>query len=240
MRNAFDVVSRQGDDRWKSNPPFERRHLRAIELALRKAWDELHSDHVLAAKLSTSGEVEISHLLRDRLNQIRERETGGVPGYDCDTFYPSPLGGEMQTPQGKIRKPDIAFGLCGRLRPGVSSGLHDCIFVECKLIDQTKNARLYCKDGLQRFVTDAYAAWMREGMMLAYVRAEQVLPDTLEKATRQADMQVLLASNGQLKKCTLSKVDPRVYISIHDRDWSYPDGSGRPGPIEVRHLWLRV
>lgn len=230
MRNAFDVLSRQGDDRWKSNPPFERRHLRAIELALRKAWDELREDYALAEKLSSSDEVEISHLLRERLNQIRERETEGVPGYDCDTFYPSPLGGEVQTPQGKISKPDIAFGLCGRPRPGVSSGLHDCIFVECKLIDQTKSARLYCKKGLQRFVTDAYAAWMREGMMLAYVRDDQVLPDALQKTTQQADMKKQLASDGQLKKCTLSRVEPRVYISIHDRDWSYPDGGGQPGP----------
>lgn len=26
----------------------------------------------------------------------------------------------------------------------------------------------------------------------------------------------------------------------HQRVWSYPDGKGEPGPIEIRHLWLHV
>lgn len=239
MRDPFDVEPRQNDI-WQSNPPFERRHLRAIELALRKAWDELHEDYATAQELSVRNEVRISHLLRDRLNLIRERETGGVEGYNCETFERPHIGAEMETPEGKVRKPDIVFGLCGKRRPGVTNGITDCIFAECKLIDQNKNVRLYCKEGVHRFVTGAYAAWMRESMMVAYVRSSQLLPGALEKATQDAAIQTLLASNGQLQKCTLSRVEPRVYISAHDRNWFYPNSTGRPGPIQVRHLWLYV
>lgn len=239
MRDSFHVEPRQNDI-WQSNPPFDRRHLRAIELALRKAWNELHEDPGTAQELSVRNEVRISHLLRDRLNLIRERETGGVEGYNCETFERPHIGAEMETPDGKVRKPDIVFGLCGKRRPGVTNGITDCIFAECKLIDQNKNVRLYCKEGVHRFVTGAYAAWMRESMMVAYVRSSQILPGALEKATQDAEIQTLLASNGQLQKCTLSRVEPRIYISVHDRNWFYPNSADRPGPIQVRHLWLYV
>jgi hypothetical protein len=215
--------------------------LRAIEVALRKAWDELHDDYDAAQRLSHENEVRISHLLRERLNDIREREgRGGVDDYSCALFERPQIGAEIQTPEGKIRKPDIVFGLCGKRRPGVTNGMTDCIFVECKILDQKKNLRLYCRDGLQRFVTGAYSAWMREAMMVAYVRTQQSLPQGLESLTETSEMQDLLASTGKLASCNLTRIDPRVYISVHERHWRYPDEQGRPGPIEIRHLWLRV
>ena len=224
---------------WRINPPFDRRHLKAIELGLRAAWDRLLKDPEKARELTRLDEVHISHLLRDELNEIRER--GNVAdGYNCDLFEKPQIGAETLSNDGEIRKPDIVFSLCGGKRPGVEKGMTDCIFVECKIIEQgNRNVAAYCKKGLNRFVEGAYAPWMPEGMMLAYVRSTQELPDDLQQYLDTADMREVLATDGKLRVCSLNRRDPRVQISIHARQWSHKTG-GEPGPIEVRHLWLHV
>lgn len=241
MKNVF-AEAENADVTWASNPSFDRRHLRAIELALRAAWLAVHNNYATTGVLSSADEVRISHLLRDALNELRERETGGVDGYNCDIFERPYIGAEILTPDGKIRKPDVVFSLSGRPRPGVINGMRDGIYVECKILEQgtKKNMVAYCKDGVHRFVEGSYAAWMREGMMLAYVRTKQSLPDDLAKLLGTDAMRKHLASNGELTKCSLTWIGPRVYISTHQRAWPYPGEEGYPGPIEIRHLWLYV
>lgn len=171
MKNIFAGADRE-NIAWASNPPFDRRHLRTIELALRAAWSILLKNSTNSSQLSTGKEERISHLLREALNALRERESGGISGYDCETFERPQIGAEISTPDGKIRKPDIVFALSGRPRPGVANGMWDGIYVECKILQQNtnKNVAAYCTHGVLRFVEGSYAAWMREGMMLAYVR----------------------------------------------------------------------
>ncbi|MCU7805762.1 MAG: hypothetical protein KZQ92_16805 [Candidatus Thiodiazotropha sp. (ex Lucinoma borealis)] len=241
MKNVFDVEEGQPST-FASYPAFDRRHLRTIELAIRAAWSDLHKDSVKARRLSIDDEEHISHMLRESLNAIRESETRKVPGYNYDLFQIPYLGAEIITSEGKIRKPDIVFSLAGRPRPGVSNGIHDGIFVECKILGQKSSTNLsnYCKKGLHRFVEGSYAAWMREGMMLAYVRTTQELSDDLAKQTSKPAMRDLLESNGKLSKCTLTRITPSVYISHHRRDNVTLGQAGNPGPIEVRHLWLNV
>lgn len=241
MKNVFALAEDAGVT-WASNPSFDKRHLRAIELALRAAWAALHNDCATASKLSTANEERISHLLRDALNDLRERDTGGVDGYNCDYFERPHIGAEILTPDEKIRKPDVVFSLSGRPRPGVLNGMRDGIYVECKILEQgtKKNVAAYCNAGVHRFVEGSYAAWMREGMMLAYVRTSQSLPKDLAKSLGTDKMKKYLASDGKLTKCALTNIDPRVYISVHERLWPYPGTKDYPGPIEVRHLWLHV
>ncbi len=43
-------------------------------------------------------------------------------------------------------------------------------FVECKIVDGAASIGLYCTQGVERFTSGAYAAWMPSGGMLAYVR----------------------------------------------------------------------
>jgi hypothetical protein len=109
MKNVF-AADAQMEHRWASYPPFDGRHLRAIELALRRSWLALRKDNVKAIELSISEEVDISHLLRDELNDVRESKTGGVHGYNCEVFERPHLGAEIKTPWGKIRKPDPRSG----------------------------------------------------------------------------------------------------------------------------------
>ncbi|MDO8990067.1 MAG: hypothetical protein Q7U91_10590 [Sideroxyarcus sp.] len=241
MKNVFAEIN-DNIGAWASSPPFDQRHLRAIELALRAAWNALQNDFAKANQLSTISEERISHLLREELNKLREREQGGIKDYTCQIFERPQVGAEIITPDGKIRKPDIVFALSGNRRPGVSDGLKDGIFVECKILEQgtKKNISAYCNAGVHRFVEGSYSAWMREGMMLAYVRTSQTLSVNLANALKKEAMKTHLACNGKLKQCTLTKIAPRVYISVHKRAWPYPDGSGYPGPIEIRHLWFSI
>lgn len=241
MKNVFAGAEGAGIT-WASNPPFDGRYLRAIELALRAAWDALHKDYATASELSNAKEERISHMLREALNELREKETGGVEGYNCDIFERPYVGAEILTPNGNIKKPDVVFSLSGRPRPGVSNGLRDGIFVECKILEQgtKKNVAAYCNNGVHRFVEGSYGAWMREGMMLAYVRTSQSLPDDLTKLLGADAMKAHLASDGKLRTCALTRIEPRVYISVHQRTRPYPGGEGYPGPIEIRHLWLHV
>jgi hypothetical protein len=241
MKDVFKDEEVAIRDPWASNPPFDRHHLRVIELALRVAWATLQKDRRYRRALFELPEHKISHLLREALNELRERENPPVKGYDDLTFERPHLGAEVLSIEGKIRKPDIVFSLSGRRRRGVSNGMTDSIFVECKILEHgDKNVATYCRDGVHRFVEGSYAPWMREGMMVGYVRTSQALPDDLRKTLERGDIRALLATDGTLKRCTLSRVNPRVYISIHARDWLYPEGRGVPGPIELRHLWLTV
>jgi hypothetical protein len=161
-----------------------------------------------------------------------------VAGYDCNTFERPQISAEYLRLDGRIRKPDIVFALSGIPRPGSGDGLYDGLFVECKIIDSgSRTVAEYCRNGLNRFVDGSYAWRMREGMMLAYVRTSQSLPADLDNSLVSSTHKVLLNVVGELKPCSLTHSLPQVFISTHERHWSYIDG-GIPGPIEVRHLWV--
>jgi len=240
MKDVFAEPKEKGKD-WAAYPSFDPRYLRAIELALRTAWANLHKDAEKSRQLSADDEVHISHMLREALNDLREKRMGGVEGYSSLVFARPHVGAEFMTKDGKIKKPDIVFDLCGWARPGVSNSMKDAIFVECKILEQgSKNITAYCKAGIHRFVEGSYAERMREGMMLAYVRTSQALPKDLETTLNKVQMKEHLATDGTLSLCRLTRSQPRVYLSTHQRDWPYPDDEGYPGPITIRHLWLHV
>lgn len=241
MKDLFAEPTEIGKD-WAAYPHFELRYLRAIELALRAAWANLHMDAVKSRKLSTLNEERISHMLCDALNTLREKKTGGVKDYNCLAFDRPQVGAEFVTEDGKIRKPDIVFALCGWARPGVSNSMKDAIFVECKILEHRskKNVAAYCNAGIHRFVEGSYAERMREGMMVAFVRTRQALPESLAATLANEEMKTHLATDGKLSPCGLTRAEPRVYLSTHKRDWPYPDNEGYPGPIAMRHLWLNV
>lgn len=241
MKDVFAETTKKGKN-WAAYPPFDPRYLRAIELALRAAWDNLHKDAVKNHQLSTLNEERISHMLRDALNTLREKKTSGVKDYNCLVFERPQVGAEIVTKDGKIRKPDIVFTLCGWARPGVPDSMKDGIFVECKILEHgsKKNVAAYCNAGMHRFVEGSYAERMREGMMVAYVRTSQVLPKDLATKLADGEMKKHLATDGKLSPCGLTQEEPRVYFSTHERNWPYPNNEGHPGPIAIYHLWLHV
>lgn len=241
MKDAFLLAdSTSAAETITAYPPFGARYLRAIELAVRRAWEQLLANPIEAAKLATGDEIDISHQLRTALNGLREQRTGEVSGYTCEIFERPQLGAEILSPTGLIRKPDLVFALAGPARPGVGDTIRDGIFVECKVLDATKGVAEYCKAGLSRFVVGHYGGWMREGMMLAYVRNRQKLPVALETLGKKKTYRDLLAWDGAVAPCGLTDCKPRVYLTVHQRAWPYLEHAGVPGPVEVRHLWLAI
>jgi hypothetical protein len=78
-------------------------------------------------------------------------------------------GAKVVTADCRIEKmPDLVF------RPPVSRGVRNRsewgYFVECKIVDGAVTIRLYCDEGVARFVNGEYCARMPSGGMLAYVR----------------------------------------------------------------------
>lgn len=74
--------------------------------------------------------------------------------------------------------------------------------------------------------------------MIAYVRNQLTLPAALTTHQQKSAFQQSLHWDGEVDLCGLTQLSPRVYITVHRREWPYPDSSGIPGPIQVRHLWL--
>ena len=178
------------------NPPFEPHLLVAIDLALRAAWKAMFSDIADREVLEIKGEVKITQLLRKKLNDLRR--SGSVSGYNCLAFERPYSGAEYLNFRGdKVRKPDLIFAVSGNPRPGVNDDLNDAMFVECKLIENgNKNCGLYCSKGLIRFVEGSYGWRMREGIMLAYVRTQQKLPEGLVDGLNSYGRAEALKTNG--------------------------------------------
>lgn len=233
-------VPEKGEEKTPIHAPFEPRVLIAIDAALRQAWAGLCADKASRLILESKGEVAITHRLRKQLNVLRI--SGGVAGYNTAAFERPYSGAEYQNYKGEeVRKPDLIFALAGDPRPGVFDDLYDAVFVECKLIDQasSKNVGRYCSNGLIRFVEGSYAWRMPHGMMLAYVRSGQYLPDALTNGLNSYGRAQALNTDGNVRLCSLSVAEPRVCLTDHERSWLLPEGQP-PGRIQVRHLWLSV
>lgn len=133
-------------------------------------------------------------------------------------------------------RPDLSITLRGPIQHRLFP-----FTVECKLIDKThrKTIRLYCNNGIQRFVDGCYG-WVRpQAMMIAYVRDNTaVVPDLrsyLEKsASTPSDPYATLAL-PESGPCN----PPR---SWHSRKFQYPDRppNEAPGPISLLHVWLNA
>lgn len=221
------------------NPPFEPHLVTAIDSALKAAWNAMFLDIADREILETSGEVKITQHLRKKLNELRQ--SGSVSGYNCLAFERPYSGAEyLNFKNEKVRKPDLIFAVSGSPRPGVNDDLNDAMFVECKLIeDGGRNVGLYCSKGLIRFVEGSYAWRMNHGMMVAYVRTQQQLPEALVEGLNSYGRAKILETNGTVNPCPLSSANPRVYLTDHERHWKLPEGIP-PGDIQVRHLWLHV
>jgi hypothetical protein len=154
-------------------------HKRAIEGALRWAWQQLVTAN--DAVLHDGSEEAITAAIETQLGR-RERGRRVAPGIKD---YDHPVRGAKQhTSDGRIEKqPDLAF------RPPVSQYLRvtnttswGC-FVECKLIEDGHKSRTvesYSDDGVRRFAVGEYAARMPSAMMLAYVRGNRLPKESLE------------------------------------------------------------
>jgi hypothetical protein len=221
--------------------PLHERVLVAIEIALRRAWKELLNECTVRYALQNGNEKEITKLFRERLERIRVRARNRL-GYNCSVFERPHVDAEYSNyTDAKAERPDLVFHLSGRPRPGVVDSLYDGLYVECKIIDNgSRSIGEYCRKGVKRFVDGDYGWRMPQGMMCAYVRTTQRLPIALEiHFVRSGVAAPLCLVSTSLSKSTLTRQKPPIYISVHARPWTFPDGSS-PGNISVQHLWLEA
>ncbi len=212
-------------------PPVQQLVMLVIVETLARAWNDLLTRH--AETLRTGDETEVSALLITRLNALRDQEScwealasGVSRGEESTNFN----GCRLET------RPDLSIHLTRR---NFSFPLE----AECKLIDKSskKTVKLYCTEGLTRFVHGDYAWATQEAFMLAYVRDGRGIKDCL--APYLADSRHKFPD-----PCRTERLPTRLNLALenlarsrHSRCFTYihQEVVG-PGAIELWHLWLPV
>ena len=134
------------------------------------------------------------------------------------------------------KRPDLSISFTARSR-------RFPLIVEAKIIDHqnSKTAKLYCDNGVRRFLIGDYSWGCREALMLAYVRDGSDLETVLTPQITKKD------TSGTAEYGTT--VWPSIYpaairelaSSRHNRSFLYPSqlpAHREPGPISIWHIWL--
>ena len=159
-----------------AEPDLSPAHKKAIEAALRWAWEQLIAAN--DAVLHDGSEEAITEAIE---SQLGRRVNGRCVAPGIKDFGHVPRGAKQRTADGRIEKqPDLTFRPPASRYPRVTNTAHWGCFVECKLIEDghcSRTVKAYSNDGIWRFANGEYAARMPSGMMLAYVRGNK-LPNT--------------------------------------------------------------
>lgn len=215
--------------------PLHRLHVEVIAKALLYIWQ------CVVDKLPDIGSGETS-LNTAMINAINRRLSDDDPPLAllATLVFRAERGTESQNYNGdrlEVR-PDISFSLKG----GGAISLFPLI-VECKIIDAPgrKTVRLYCDEGLKRFVDGDYSWARQEAFMLAYVRdastiADKLIPFLEQTFGKDPDRFATL----RLPVPTGPGADQAE--SQHSRPFRYPDRSPEvdPGSITIRHIWVNA
>ena len=217
-------------------PPFSILLRRAIENAIRLAWQQVKASYS-AADLTAAVEPQITAALQEKLNELRHAEVSD--GFSASTFENVSRGEECCNYNfEKIEKrPDLTFRPAGR-RPGLSDQQYCALYVECKIVDATHSINDYCSNGIKRFIIGDYAWAMSIAMMVAYARSSETIETDLNQKLATDSTKYLTSQNAQVRTGDPASLTP-VYLSKHGRNFTYSSGSA-PGDIEIAHLWLRL
>ena len=205
-----------------AEPDLSSVHKKAIEAALRWAWQQLVAAN--EAVLNIGSEEAITTAIEVQLGKI-ENGRRAAPGLK-DFDHPV-RGAKQQTADGRIEKqPDLTF------RPPVSrySRVTNTAvwgyFDECKIIEDGHTSRTvasYSDEGIRRFAIGEYAAWMPSGMMLAFVRGNK-LPTTSLNALLPLHGAATITPGQTPDSC--STLHPRQSLAAPCID------------VALTHLWL--
>lgn len=201
-----------------AEPDISDVHKGAIERALRWAWEEV--GRRWPTIVETGSEEQITAKLHRVLNEHTPTHRRAAPG--LHSFETVNRGSKVEAADSRIElMPDLVF------RPPIPAGVRNRgdwgYFVECKIVDGAKSIGLYCTQGIARFTSGEYAAWMPSGGMLAYVR---------DGARPYASLKARLAKGYSTRHHGHRSAD--TSDSVHARDTL-------PTPcvdIALAHLWL--
>lgn len=205
-------------------------HIAAITDTIGRAWIDLVLTHPKI--LRAGSEAEINSLMSTRLNAL----------IDADPIWRLLVrsvtrGSESISYNGAHleKRPDLSIHLTSR-SPSFP------LIVECKIIDlkSNKTPKLYCDQGLSRFIVGEYAWGTSEAFMLAYVRDGSTISSSL--------VPFLIASENKSSTCYLLMSGPEAVshefldlsCSRHNRLFNYlaMPPYNVPGPIMLWHVWV--
>lgn len=210
--------------------PIADDHLEILAEGLRMAFNDVRADS--PDTVATGDEPEVTALMQARLNKLIDEE---------------PLWGQLVLWVGRGAESISFDGSHLEKRPDLSIVLSAAdrrfpLIAEAKILDSgtSKTTRLYCENGIRRFVQGEYAWGNREAFMLGYVRDGSSIDPTLKAFLSNA-----------------AATDPKVYLvealpvfvgtgnsdlahTRHGRTFVYHNQNppNKPGPISLWHLWL--
>lgn len=210
--------------------PLTDEHLQILAEGLQQAFD-----HVRAHAPNTvysGGEPEVTALMHAPLNGMlhedslwRQLVLWVGRGAESISFDGSHL----------EKRPDLSIVLSGADR-------RFPLIAEAKILDAatSKTVRLYCENGIRRFVQGKYAWGNREAFMIAYVRDGSSIDPTLNTFLSNA---VVSDPDRYLVEALPVPVGAGPFDLAHTRHGrSFVYGSqrppNRPGTISLWHLWL--
>ncbi|TWI13491.1 hypothetical protein IP93_00653 [Lysobacter ruishenii] len=207
-----------------AEPDLSSAHKRAIEGALRWAWQQLVSANDVV--LNDGSEEAITAALETQLGRMEHgrRVAPGLKDFD------HPVRGAKQcTSDGRIEKqPDLTFRPpTSRYQRVTNTACWGC-FVECKLIEDghaSRTVESYSDKGIRRFAIGEYAARMPSAMMIAFVRGNKQPAESLEP---------LLPLHGATTIARGKSAD--TCSTQHPRIALFPSCAD----VNLIHLWLLV
>lgn len=210
--------------------PLHQEHFRVIVEALSAAWADLLLRHPQV--LLQEDEAEINALMETRLLALLDED---------------PLWAQMVRAVARGRETVSFDGAHLEKRPDLSLFLtcRNVAFpmaIECKIIDEAtgKSGKLYCDNGVSRFLTGEYAWATREALMIGYVRDKSTIASTLAPlfVPPAGGPTPYAVENGV---SAIGAPPPDLAKSSHGRSFRYPlrqPPRNVPGAIALWHLWL--
>jgi len=210
--------------------PIAGDHLEILAEGLRKAFNDIRADS--PDTVAAGHEPEVTALMQARLNRLidedplwRQLVLCVARGTESISFDGSHL----------EKRPDLSIVLSGADR-------RFPLIAEAKILDAatSKTIRLYCENGIRRFVQGEYAWGNREAFMIGYVRDGSSIDPTLKAflsnaATSDSDVYLVQALPAPIG----TGLSDLAY-TLHGRSFAYGNQSPpkTPGPISLWHLWL--
>lgn len=210
--------------------PIADDHLEILAEGLRKAFNDIRADS--PDTVAAGEEPEVTALMQARLNKLIDEE---------------PLWGQLVLWVGRGAESISFDGSHLEKRPDLSIILTAAdrrfpLIAEAKVLDAatSKTIKLYCENGIRRFVQGEYAWGNREAFMIGYVRDGSSIDPTLEAFLSNA---ATSDPNVYLVQALPALIDTDLSdlaYTLHGRSFVYGNQSppNTPGPISLWHLWL--
>lgn len=215
-----------------------------IELAILEAWKELvGNQQEYRVNILQDAEHKISQPLVCALNFLRNNAQRDPFKTLLKHFESAYVGAGFQNYRGEeIQQPDIVFRPRVLRHAGIDAE-YFALFVEAKVISDLSHQTVgeYFREGVVRFLDGRYAWAMSHGLMLAYVRGSKVeAGPSICTYLRSRDHRTRFDVLSDDVPVLPPNLSPNVHQTVHARTWEYDGNRGRPGDIEIRHLWLSV